>query len=362
MEEIKILYIDDEINSLSSFKSAFRFDYKILLAASQPEALNYLVQNPDISIILCDQRMAGIAGVDFLEDIKLRFPRPVRMLAGGFSDVDAIIKGVNNGNIYKYIKKPWKAEDVKTAIGDGYKYYLTSSLLTQKNEELHSAYKQLDEFAYNVTHGLRDPILSVLSLVEIAQYMDDVPEGVKEILQMVGLAMVQLDNYVENTHDYHQLKNDTTNITDISFQSVADEFTQAYSAEQERKSVDFACKVDQQETFKSNKTLLNVIVNNLLSNAFKYQRKNITDNFVGLDIHVANDTATIVVKDNGIGIKSEYIKNIFEPLYRATSVEYGSGLGLYNLKDALQKLGGDIYVDSKEDVGSMFKIVIPNKK
>ncbi len=362
MEEIKILYVDDEINNLSSFKSTFRFDYKILLAASQVEAMNYLAQNSDISIVMCDQRMPGSSGVEFLEEIKLRFPRPVRMLVSGYTDMEALVNGVNKSNIFKYIKKPWSAAEIKAAINDGYKHYLTSSLLTQKNEELHSAYKQLDEFAYNVTHGLRDPILSVLSLVEIAQHMDDVPESVKEILQMVGLAMVQLDNYVENTHDYHQLKNDTTNISEISFQPLADEFAQAYEPDRARKAITFTCNIDQQEAFRSNKTLLHVIVNNLLSNAFKYQRKNINDNFVGLDITVANDIATIIVKDNGIGIKADYIRNIFEPLYRATSVEYGSGLGLYNLKDALQKLGGDIYVDSKEDVGSTFKIVIPNKK
>lgn len=362
MEEIKILYVDDEINNLSSFKSAFRFDYKILLATSHAEALNYLTTNPDISIVLCDQRMPGLNGVDFLEDIKLRFPKPVRMMVSGYSDIDAIIDGVNKGNIYKYIRKPWSAEEIKTAIAEGYKYYLTSSLLNQKNEELHEAYKQLDEFAYNVTHGLRDPILSVLSMVEIAQHMDDVTESVREILQMVGLAMVQLDNYVENTHDYHQLKNDNTNISDISFDTMVEELAKAYAGEQERKSINFTYKIDQKEGFRSNPTLLHVIVNNLLSNAFKYQKRDNNDKFVGLDIAVTNDHTTIVVKDNGIGIKADYVKNIFEPLYRATSVEYGSGLGLYNVKDALQKLGGDIYVDSKEDVGSIFKIVIPNKK
>ncbi len=362
MEDVKILYIDDEINNLSSFKSTFRFDYKILLATSHAEALTYLAQNPDISIVLCDQRMPSNSGVDFLEDVKLRFPRPVRMLVSGYPDIEPLINAVNHGNIYKYIKKPWSVDEVKAAINDGHKHYLTSSLLNHKNEELHNAYKQLDEFAYNVTHGLRDPILSVLSLVEIAQHLDNVPESVKEILEMVGLAMVQLDNYVENTHDYHQLKNETTNITEISFQELVDELSKAYQSEKERKSVTFNCTIVQSQQFSSNKTLLNVIVNNLLSNAFKYQKKDITDKFVDLEISVVDDNATITVKDNGIGIKQDYIKNIFEPLYRATSVEYGSGLGLYNVKDALFKLGGEIYVDSKIDVGSTFKIIIPNKK
>src|SRR6201996_5192259 len=113
MEDVKILYIDDEVNTLSSFKSTFRFDYKILLATSHAEALNILAQNPDICIVLCDQHLPSAPGVDFLEDIRFRFPRPVRMLVSGQPDIEPLIKAVNQSNIYKYIKKPWTTDEIK---------------------------------------------------------------------------------------------------------------------------------------------------------------------------------------------------------------------------------------------------------
>lgn len=362
MEDIKILYVDDELNNLASFKASFRFDYKILLAKSTAEAIDYLIQHPDINIVMCDQRMPDQTGTDFLENIRLRFPKPVRILITGYTDIDPLIDAINRGNIYRFIKKPWNDLDLRSAIEEGYKFFLTNSLLAQKNEELQGAYNLLNEFAYNVTHGLRDPILSVLSLVEIAQHMDNVPEDVREILDMVGHAMVQLDNYVENTRDYHQLKNGTMQLSDVQLGKVLDSVVGIYQSESEQGGIRFTVNIQQSGSFRSNEALLQIIVNNLLSNAFKYQKKNNDDKFVELNVDVSQDTLNISVKDNGIGIPANHIKNIFDPLYRATSVQYGSGLGLYNVKDALVKLNGEIYVDSKLNIGSTFKVIIPSKQ
>src|SRR6201999_3227513 len=107
----------------------------------------------------------------------------------------------------------------------------------------------LEEFAYNVTHGLRDPILSVLSMVEIAQHMDNVPEDVREILDMVGNAMMQLDNYVENTHDYHKLKTARADRNDIWFKELLGNVTDIYESETEKKQVNFTVNINQDIVF-----------------------------------------------------------------------------------------------------------------
>ncbi len=362
MEEIKLLFVDDEINNLSGFKAAFRFDYKILVANSTSEAIDQLIQHPDINIIICNQDMPDQKGVDFLEDVRYRFPRPVRMLMTPLNDLAPLIDAVNRGHVFRYIKKPWTDLEIKSAIEEGHKFYQTNTLLSKKNEELQEAYSLLDEFAFNVTHGLRDPILSVLSMVEIAQHMNDVNDDVKEILDMVGHAMIQLDNYIENTRDYHQLKNGSLQIGNVWFKDIMSNIEDLYRSESEKKNIKFTINIRQEEAYKSNETLLRIIISNLLSNAFKYQKRNANDKFVNIDISVEDDTASITVKDNGIGISPNYIKNIFAPLYRATSYEYGSGLGLYNVQDALTKLGGEVYVDSELNVGSTFKVIIPGKK
>jgi signal transduction histidine kinase len=362
MEEIKLLYVDDALNHLSSFKASFRFDYKILVAQSTTEAMELMAQHPDIGVVICDQDMPNKSGADFLEEVKYRFPRPVRMLLSGLNDMGKLVDAVNKGHVFRYIKKPWSEIEMRNAIDEAIKLYKTNLLLIKKNDELQDAYALLNEFAYNVTHGLRDPILSVLSMVEIAQHMKDVNDDVKEILDMVGHAMIQLDNYIENTRDYHQLKNNSMQMGNVWFSDIMNNLSDLYEDEAEKKNIKYTVSIEQQVAFAGNEGLLRIIISNILSNAFKYQKKNGTNKFVSIDIKVTEEEATILVKDNGIGIAPAYINNIFEPLYRATSYEYGSGLGLYNVKDALNKQKGEIFVESELNVGSTFKVVLNNKK
>ena len=86
-EKIKVLYVDDEQNNLNGFKATFRFDYTIFIAANTSQAYDYLKNNPGISVILCDQRMPDKSGVQFFEEVRDRYPEPVRMLITGYTDI-----------------------------------------------------------------------------------------------------------------------------------------------------------------------------------------------------------------------------------------------------------------------------------
>ena len=125
--------------------------------------------------------------------------------------------------------------------------------------------------------------------------------------------------------------------------------------------ITFNTSFNQQGPFRSDEFILKLILNNLLSNAFKYQRKDNPDKFVDLHIEIAKGMATLVIKDNGIGIPAHYLGEIFNLFFRATSQEAGSGFGLYNVKDALIKLSGEVHVDSKPGAGTTFTLQIPNK-
>jgi signal transduction histidine kinase len=126
-------------------------------------------------------------------------------------------------------------------------------------------------------------------------------------------------------------------------------------------NIRFISNVVQDDVFYSDEISIKMILNNLLANAFNYQRKDAPDKFVNVNIEVANNVAIISVQDNGIGIHESHINNIFTMFYRATSEETGSGLGLYNVKDALNKLNGAIEVTSVVNEGTTFKVIIPGK-
>lgn len=215
-KKIKVLYIDDEPNNLISFKASFRFDYNIFIANNTDEALVKLEENPDISIILSDQKMPGMTGVEFFEDIRTKYPNPIRILITGYSDIDSVINAINRGHVFRYIKKPWTDVDVQSAIDEAQKFYVTTSMLALKNDELQKAYDELDKFAYSATHDMRGPILSVLGIIDLTKNAEDMPE-IKEMVGMMENAMLKLDNYIQNLHDHYSIRRGELNITEVDF-------------------------------------------------------------------------------------------------------------------------------------------------
>ena len=359
-EKIKVLYIDDEQNNLNGFKATFRFDYTILIAPNTNVAYEHLKAHKDIRVILCDQRMPDKTGVQFFEEMRDLYPDPVRILITGYTDIDSVIDAVNRGHIFRYIKKPWTDTDLKSAIEEANKFYLTSSMLVAKNIELQHAYDELGKFAYSVTHDIRGPLLSVLGAVDLAKSMDNFSE-LREMLDMMAAALTKVDEFIKNTHEYYKIKRGVLEFEEISFEDLVLDIQDLFKIAGRMEKVRFTSNVVQKEVFISDEMSIKIIVNNLLSNAFNYQRKNIDDKFVEMNIEVVDNKAIITVKDNGIGIHESHINNIFTMFYRATSEETGSGLGLYNVKDALSKLNGEIEVESMVNQGTTFKVTIPGK-
>jgi two-component system sensor histidine kinase/response regulator len=359
-EKIKILYIDDEMNNLIGFKASFRHNYNLFIANNTLEALGHLNKNPDLRIIFCDQRMPDKTGVQFFEEIRTSFPLPIRILLTGYADIESVIEAINRGNIFRYIKKPWSDADIITAIDEGNRFYMVNSMLTIKNEELQKAYNELDKFAYSVTHDMRGPLLSILGAVDIAQQIDDVGE-VREMLGLMEKSVKKLDNFIKDMHDYYNLKRGELKIVEINFDDIVKEMEDIYKITSNVNNIRFITSVMQNETFRCDAISIKIILNNLLSNAFKYQKKNNKNKWIELGIEVTRGMATIYVKDNGIGIHESHTPEIFNMFFRASSEEIGSGFGLYNVKDALLKINGEIKIDSVLNEGTTFTVSIPNK-
>jgi adenylate cyclase len=120
MEQNKptILYIDDEYYNLTTFVATFRHFYQIYTSTSAREAIDILKKH-DISLIITDQRMPDMSGIEFFETIIPEYPQPVRMILTGFSDVDAIRQAINSGTVLRYITKPWEEKELKQIIDMG---------------------------------------------------------------------------------------------------------------------------------------------------------------------------------------------------------------------------------------------------
>jgi two-component system sensor histidine kinase/response regulator len=359
-EKIKILYIDDEMDNLTGFKATLRLDYQVFTTVNISGAMAHLDKHPDIRVIFCDQRMPFKTGVEFFEEIRDTHPLPIRILITAYTDIESVIDAINRGNIFRFVKKPWMEADLVSAIEEANKFYQANSILSIKNEELQRAYSELDKFAYSVSHDIRGPLSGILGAINVAREMYDVAE-MKEMLFLMEKSLKKLDTYILSMHDYYSLQRGELHLADIDFSKMLDEFKDIYKSLANTANINFKVNVNQREPFRSDIIPLKLVLNNLLSNAFKYQNKNNDAKVVELNVDVHKGTATIQVTDTGIGILGNHLGEIFNLFYRASSQESGSGFGLYNVKSALLKLNGQIEVNSVLNKGTTFKVTIPTK-
>src|SRR5215469_15546180 len=111
----RILYLDDEINNLNTFRASFRRNYEIYTALTVSEARNLLEEVP-VEVIIADQRMPHTTGVEFFNGIKEKYPDPIRILLTGYTDIEYLIDSINKGQIYRFIRKPWEEFEIHNAI------------------------------------------------------------------------------------------------------------------------------------------------------------------------------------------------------------------------------------------------------
>lgn len=141
--KITVLYVDDEENNLVSFKATFRFKYKIFTALSGAEAIDIVKKN-SIDIIVTDQRMPEMTGVELLEEIINIDPEPMRILLTGYTDMAAVIDAVNKGKIFHYLNKPWSEEELDETINRAYDIYSERKNLLETYSKLEISNEQLE--------------------------------------------------------------------------------------------------------------------------------------------------------------------------------------------------------------------------
>jgi len=142
-KKITILYVDDEENNLYSFKATFRMKYKVLIALSGDEALEIMKSQP-VHIIITDQRMPNMTGVEFLEKVIEIFPDPIRILLTGYADMGAVVDAVNKGKIFHYLAKPWNEEELDMTITRAFEKYKEKAEITSMNAKLATSNDQLE--------------------------------------------------------------------------------------------------------------------------------------------------------------------------------------------------------------------------
>ncbi len=354
---VKVLYIDDEEHNLQAFKASFRRQYEIYTAISAAEGLKIL-QNIDINVIIADQKMPETTGVQFFKSIKDTFPDPVRILLTGYTDIEALADAINHGDVYRYITKPWSDLELHNSIKNAYDAYKSKIDLRNKIYELEKTNDELNRFIYSISHELRAPLVSVIGIVNLVK-MEGLFNSSGEYWNLIEICSNKLDFYIQKTLQYYKNNKNVAEHTPVDFKSLVADLINLYSYSD--KETQFNVRINQPNAFYNDAFRIEVILGNLINNAIKYQKSTEPNKYVNIDIEVDEQRAEITISDNGIGILNEHLEKMFNQFFKS-KIHHGSGLGLFIVKEALNKINGKIEVTSDLAVGTTFKITVPNGK
>jgi len=233
--------------------------------------------------------------------------------------------------------------------------------LREGNQVLKKVNEELDRFVYSVSHDLRAPIASAIGLSKLAENATDIDE----ILHFNSLKLKtlhKLDQFIQDILDYSRNSRLELKPEPIDFRAIVDLILIEYHQAIQEKGIAVNLHISGEDAFYCDKLRVNIILNNLISNAFKFLSDFRKKPQVEITVKVEKGHATIRVSDNGIGIEPTRKDRIFEMFYRATDRRPGSGIGLYILKECMEKLSGRIEIESEVDVGTTFTLNIPDLK
>ena len=233
--------------------------------------------------------------------------------------------------------------------------------LTDKNEELEKANKELDRFVYSASHDMRAPLTTLLGLINLARLSNDFDE-LREYHKMMSNRIQTMEGFIREVTDYSRNSRLEVQWVRFDFSDLMIEIMENLEFSANKAGVKLDFPVDVRNEIYCDRQRLKVILNNLIENAIKYHDVNKTSRFVRVKLESQPGQFIIRISDNGIGIKSEYQDKIYNMFFRATERSDGSGLGLYIVKETLEKLNGTILLYSDEGIGSKFELKIPQAR
>jgi signal transduction histidine kinase len=230
--------------------------------------------------------------------------------------------------------------------------------IRHKNIELTDLNNNLDRFVYGTSHDLRSPLSSLRGLIQLTEMTDDLKE-VRSCTAEMKKRIDHLEKFIRDIADYSRNRSQGVQAQPIHLRKLLVEALENLRYFPGASELLISLEVPEELVIIGDHFRLQVVLNNLLSNAFKYRDPSKEKSFVILRAEVAATDLVITVEDNGLGIPETHIGKIFDMYVRAHETSHGSGLGLYIVKETVEKLGGKIEVASEVLSGTRFTITIP---
>ncbi len=374
-----VLYVDDDRANLLAFRAIAEPQYSVVTARSAEEALRVLEGRQDIAVLLTDQRMPGLSGIDLCERVRASHPDIERMLVTAYSDLSAAISAINRGHVSRYLQKPWNADELLATLRDAverHRLKVTVQRLQVRISETERMYA-LGVLTASIGHELRTPLSVVTSSVEFCR------QALRQTLTQLSTAATaaqpattralanlrEIEGALNDAADGAQRLLDVVDSINLSargdapvrvpvdlahvVQSVL-RLVRGESALRARLVVELAAR----PTVAGSATRLGQVLLNLVLNALQAMpQRPVEQNHVQISLREEGRYAVLRVADNGSGIEPIQLSRIFDPFF--TTKLKGTGLGLAISRQIIEELGGEIDVESTVGVGTAFTVRLP---
>lgn len=390
------LVVDDEPDILDAIARLFRKEYDVLTAQSVPEAWE-LIEKHDVQVVMTDQRMPCMSGIDFLVELRRSHPQIVRVLFTGYSNISDVINAINEGHVYRYISKPWKPVELRLFVAQAFEHYQAQRERDELLQRLQQANEQLEEqntllstvndeltmldrvksvFMEVVSHELNTPIAIIFGYTFLLrkELSDEISSVAAKALTGIDTSAVRL-KHISN-RIFQMLDDDQASATldlewvelDKFVESLRDQVDPFLEKRNQTLEVHITPSITR---ILADEDKLNDLCLNLLMNAIKFSYD---DQAIALEIDKdeAEDLISITIRDRGVGIPDEEVSQIFDVFFSTFNSGHhssgqfefnkrGIGLGLAVAKRFAEMHGGYISVESKEGKGSLFTVYLPSR-
>jgi len=233
-----------------------------------------------------------------------------------------------------------------------------SQQLEKQNQELHTLNEELDRFIYSSAHDLKSPLASMAGLVHLAQREMNEP-AYDHYFEMMRSSIDKMEGFIKDITDYAKNKRQIIKAEKVNLNTLVADIFQSFRFIPLAERIDNLVEISGGD-FYTDKTRLEIILKNLISNAIRYADFDKQSPFIQLKATIHASHTTIRIGDNGIGIDEEHLYKIFDMFYRAHDHAKGSGIGLFLVRESVKMLRGTITVESEPLMGTTFILNLPN--
>ena len=391
MNEAAILCVDDEVSLLRVLELGLRdLSIEVITASSGQEGLKWLEER-EIAVVLSDQMMPEMNGIEFLGQVRERWPDTFRIMLTAYADLNTVMAAVNEGEIHRFLTKPWRMEELKMAIGQGMERHTlikeNQDLLDQLEErnrelqgfnqtleqrveertgQLRKAYGELIDnekllavgrLVEGLIHEVLDPLTVVEGRIEMLMMDTSLSDGHQKSLNIAKDQILRAVQIMNNLRDFSKQRPpewaevDVNGLLTQTLDLVVHEVRQRGIQVEEDLARLPGVQADQDQLYQ--------VFLNLIGNAIDAMQQNgrLTVRTRLLANEGASGTIEVDVEDTGPGISEENLKRIFDPFF--TTKDSGTGLGLSICQGIVENHGGKIAVQSGMGTGTRFLVWLP---